>query len=112
MAQKVRAVIMVIGQRNNEGLDMLEEVNGQHFMMYHQQCYSLFTNKVGLERAEKRREKAVIQAETFDEPPAKKRATRKRRCWIRCVVVRHDAQGQFVARYVTFHMSLMSANFL
>ena len=91
MAQKVRAVIMVIGQRNDEGLGMLEEVNGQHFMMYHQQCYSLFTNKVGLERAEKRREKAVIQAETFDEPPAKKRATRKRRCWLRCVVVRHDA---------------------
>ena len=74
-----------------EGLDMLEEVNGQHFVMHHQQCYSLFTNKVGLERAEKRREKAVIQAETFDEPPAKKRATRKRRCWLRCVVVRHDA---------------------
>ena len=23
-----------------EGLDMLEEVNGQHFMMYHQLCYS------------------------------------------------------------------------
>ena len=67
---------------------MLEEVNGQHFMMYHQQCYSLFTNKVGLERAEKRREKAVIQAETFDEPPAKKRATRKRRCWLRCLVVK------------------------
>ena len=72
MAQKVRAVIMVIGQRSNEGLDMLEEVNGQHFMMYHQQCYSLFTNKVRLEQAEKCREKAVIQAETFDEPPPRK----------------------------------------
>jgi hypothetical protein len=103
---------MVIGQRNDEDLDMLEEVNGQHFMMYHQQCYSLFTNKVGLERAEKRREKAVIQAETFNEPPAKKRATRKRMCWLRCVVVRHNAWGQFVARNVTSHMSLMSANFL
>ena len=90
MAQKVCAVIMVIGQRNNKGLDMLEEVDGQHFMMYHQQCYSLFTNKIGLEWAEKRREKVVIQAETFDEPPAKKRATRKRRCWLRCLVVRHD----------------------
>ena len=37
-----------------EGLDMLEEVNGQHFMMYSQQCYSLFANKVGLEQAGKR----------------------------------------------------------
>ena len=86
MAQRVSAVNMVIGQRNDEGLDVLEEVNGQHFMMYHQQCYSLFTNKVRLERAENRGE-----TETFDEPLAKKRATRKRRCWFRCVVVRHDA---------------------
>ena len=45
----------------------------------------------GTRTAEKRREKAVIQAETFDEPPANKRATRKRRCWLRCLVVRHDA---------------------
>ena len=86
MAQKVRAVIMVIGQRNDEGLGMLEEVNGRQFLMYQQQCYSLFTNKVRLERAENRGE-----TETFDEPLAKKRATRKRRCWLRCMVVRHDA---------------------
>ena len=45
----------------------------------------------GTRTAEKRREKAVILAETFHEPPAKKRATTKRRCWLHCVVVRHDA---------------------
>ena len=53
MAHKVSAVIMVIGQRNDEGLDMLEEVNGQHFMMYHQQCYSKWDSN-GLKRVEKK----------------------------------------------------------
>ena len=57
---------MVIGQRNDEGLDVLEEVNSQH-----EQCYVLFMNKVGLEWAEKRRKKAVIQAKTIDELPGK-----------------------------------------
>ena len=44
-----------------EDLYMLEEVNGQHFMMCHQQCYSLFTDKMGLEPAEKRRKKKLYK---------------------------------------------------